>query len=156
MCDAAGPILLVEDETSDAVLFERALRKAGSVARVIRVNDGDEAVAYLEGTGVYGDRGKYPTPGIIVLDIKLPRRSGLEVLQWIRSHKEVQLRSIPIVVVSSSNRVDDIDHAYEGGANAFVMKPYTLNEYVGMTNALSNFWMKYNEQSRCPIRHFVA
>jgi CheY-like chemotaxis protein len=149
MCNAAGPILLVEDEKTDATLFRRALDKIAPHPPILEVRNGDEAIAYLAGTGDYADRTKYPLPTMVVLDIKLPRRSGFEVLDWIRSQSD-SLRFIPVLMLSSSDRKTDVEQSYTRGANAYVAKPFGSEEYNRMANALGSFWLHYNENVECP------
>lgn len=143
----AGPILLVEDSTDDAILFERAVRKSAMRAAIMRVANGDAAIDYLKGVGMYADREIFHYPSLIVLDIKLPRRSGIEVLEWIREGPR-PLSQMPVVVLSSSHTSTDIELAYAKGANAYVTKPFTTPEYAGMADALAHFWLQYNEQAR--------
>lgn len=149
MCNPNGPILLAEDEPGDAELFRRAVKKAGLEQPLTVVYDGDEALEYLQGTGRYSDRGQHPAPAVIVLDIKMPRRSGFEVLNWIRQRKD-QLRHIPVMMLSSSNFGKDVIAAYEAGANAYVAKPGTASEYGRMAGAFAAFWLQFNEQASCP------
>ena len=149
MCNPAGPILLVEDEKTDAMLFRRALEKITAHPPIVEIANGDDAVDYLAGNGKYTDRGQYPLPHMVVLDIKLPRRSGFEVLDWIRSQPE-KLRFTPVLMLSSSDRVDDVESSYDRGANAYVSKPFGSDEYNRLASAFANFWLKYNEQGQCP------
>jgi CheY-like chemotaxis protein len=149
MCNQNGPILLVEDENSDVELFKRAMTKAGLGQPVVAVHDGDEALEYLQGSGRHEGRAAYARPSMIVLDIKMPRRSGFEVLNWIRG-REDELRHIPVMMLSSSNIGKDVMAAYEAGANAFVAKPASSAEYARMAGAFAAFWMRYNEQASCP------
>lgn len=149
MCNLNAPILVVEDEAADAMLFRRSLQKIGVSQAPVVVEDGEEAVRYLEGSGKYSDRQKYPLPSIVVLDIKLPRKSGFEVLEWIRDRMD-QLRHIPVVMLSSSNMGRDVAVAYDKGANSYVTKPATSADYTRMATAFASFWMNYNEQAGCP------
>ena len=149
MCTFDAPILLVEDATEDAILFERALRKSAIRAIIMRVADGDAAIDYLKGTGHYSDREIFQFPALVVLDLKLPRRSGFEVLEWIRTGPR-PLSQTPVVVLSSSNNSSDVEQAYAKGANAYVTKPFTSPDYADMAEALASFWLRYNEQGTCP------
>jgi CheY-like chemotaxis protein len=139
----------VEDEKSDAMLFRRALEKITKDPPIVEVTSGDEAVDYLSGAGKYADRAKYPLPNLIVLDIKLPRRSGFEVLEFIRSHPD-KLRHTPVLMLSSSERPADVEKSYEEGANAYITKPYGTEGYNRMAGAFADFWLNYNEQGQCP------
>ena len=106
------------------------------------LGDGDEAASYLAGLGNYADRSRYPLPGLILLDLKLPRRSGFEVLQFIRSNEDV--RHIPVVVLTSSDNEEDIKKAYAAGANSYLVKPVTRDALLAMVKALDAFWIKLN------------
>jgi DNA-binding response OmpR family regulator len=107
------------------------------------VLDGEEAVVYLAGEGRYADRLRYPLPGLVLLDLKLPRRSGLEVLQWLREQQV--LRRLPVVVLSSSREATDIDRAYDLGANSYLVKPVGSDALLGMVRAMDGYWLSHNE-----------
>lgn len=139
-------VLLVEDDPTDVLLVERAFRKAGLPVPPHVVRDGDEAVAYLAGDGAYADREKHPLPALILLDLKLPRRSGLEVLAWLRS--QPGLKRMPVVVLTSSRRSDDIDGAYDLGANSYVVKSLDLDGQAEMARTLNHYWLNFNERPR--------
>ena len=94
------PVLLVEDDDNDVLFVQRAFKHAGILNRLEVVRDGDQAVDYLSGKGEYADRDKHPLPVFVLLDLKMPRRSGLEVLEWVKEREG--LRRIPIVVLTSS------------------------------------------------------
>src|SRR5688572_11466340 len=113
---SAYTILLVEDEANDALLLERAFKRAELSPNLKVVTDGDQAVQYLGGEGKYNDRTQFPIPSLLLLDLKLPRRSGLEVLEWIRQHPD--LKTLPVIVLTSSRDTDDIDKAYDLGATS--------------------------------------
>ena len=107
-------VLLVEDDINDIFLVKRAFKMAHLENPLQVVTDGEEAMHYLSGHGKYEDRHVYPVPKLIVMDIKMPRMSGFDVLEWIKH--DGRLRRIPVVIVSSSDRPEDIDRAYELGA----------------------------------------
>jgi CheY-like chemotaxis protein len=113
-------VLLVEDDPNDRMIVELAFERTAPNIRLRMAADGEEAVAYLQGAGAYADRGVYPLPEVILLDLKLPRKSGLEVLEWIREQPD--LRPIPVLVLSSSQERGDIDLAYALGANSYLVK----------------------------------
>ena len=136
-------ILLVEDNPDDAMLIERAIRKANLSAPLYKVEDGQAAVDYLSGTGVYADRVQHPLPTLILLDIKLPKRSGLEVLQWIRSVP--QLARLVVVMLTSSREHKDIDQAYARGANSYLVKPIGPTQMLDLVKTLGLYWLRYNE-----------
>jgi CheY-like chemotaxis protein len=138
-------ILQVEDDENDVFLLRHAFEHAGVTTPIHITRDGQEAIEYLSGEGKYADRKLFPVPSLIILDVKMPRRSGLEVLRWIRSH---QLFScIPVVMLSSSAQPRDIDQAYEAGANAFVVKPATNPARIRLASAIKLFWLEFNEPS---------
>src|ERR1041385_4027104 len=112
-------VLLVEDDLNDIFLVKRAFKMAHLENPLQVVTDGEEAIHYLSGDGKYEDRDSHPLPKLIVMDIKMPRASGFDVLEWIK-HDPV-LRRIPVIIVSSSDRSQDVDRAYELGANAYMV-----------------------------------
>ena len=138
-------VLLVEDDPADSRLIQRAFSKIGLQVPVLRVGNGDDAVAYLNGDPPYENRAAYPIPAVLLLDIKLPRRSGLEVLQWVRSRQNA-IRRIPIVMFTSSRHVSDINTAYESGANSYLTKPETTAQLVAVAEAFKTYWIQLNEQ----------
>jgi CheY-like chemotaxis protein len=136
------PILYVEDEEADVVLLQHVLTKAGIQNPVHTVKDGKLAKDYLAGNEPFNDRGQYPLPGLVLLDLNLPYWTGFEVLEWIR--QQPMLRRVPVVVFSSSNRPDDIARAYDVGANGYVVKPNALAELTSLVLALRDFWLLHN------------
>ena len=136
------PILLVEDNYNDVLLIQRAFRKAKIEPLVSNVSDGDEVLLYLQGEGKYADRAKYPIPLLILLDLKLPRRSGLEVLAWIRQQPE--LKRMLVVVLTSSQEDSDLTQAYDLGANSYLVKPLDFQEFVRLVGLIDAYWFKTN------------
>lgn len=137
-------ILLVEDDANDARLLKRAFDKAGLSVPVVRVEHGDDAVAYLRGEHQFVDRSVYPMPGIILLDLKLPRRSGLEVLEWVRQSSS-ECRRLPVVILSSSDDPGDINRSYELGANSYLTKPTSTRDFQALATAFSEYWLDINQ-----------
>ena len=137
-------VLLVEDDVSDAQLIKIALGRTPGEVNLIRIEDGDKAVEYLTGTAPYDDREKYPLPLTMLLDIKLPKRSGLELLQWLRSQAG-PLKRLPVMMLTSSSHRIDVNRAFERGANAYFTKPETLKELVAMLADLKSFWLQWVE-----------
>jgi CheY-like chemotaxis protein len=137
-------ILLVEDNPKDVFLVKRALRKAQVVTPVQVVNDGDAAVHYLSGEVPYSDRMAHPLPVMVLLDLKLPRRSGAEVLTWIRQKPD--LRRLPVVILTSSREYADINRIYDLGANAYIVKPMDFDQLVDVLKTLDLHWITYNER----------
>jgi CheY-like chemotaxis protein len=144
MRDPLPTILLVEDDPNDVLLLQRACRKANLGNPVHVARDGEEAVAYLAGTGPYADRTRYPYPVIVLLDLKLPRKSGHEVLQWLRGQEG--LRRTPVVVLTSSRESEDLDRAYDLGANSYLVKPVSADALCEMVQGLQLYWLILNEQ----------
>ena len=136
-------ILLVEDDADDALLIERAIRKSNLVAPVYRVEDGEAACDYLAGHGKYADRSKHPLPTLVLLDIKLPKRSGLEVLRWVRS--KPALARLVVVMLTSSRELKDVDEAYAQGANSYLVKPISPGEMQDLIKVLGLYWLRHNE-----------
>ena len=136
------PIMLIEDEQTDAVLIRRAFEHAGVQNPIHNVPDGDDALARLEGIGPYQDRIQYPLPAFILLDLKLPGMHGLRLLRWIRSKKD--LRLIPVVVLTSSADAADIRAAYESGANSYLLKPADRNEIYRVVKVIQDYWLEHN------------
>jgi CheY-like chemotaxis protein len=137
-------ILHVEDDPNDVMLVEMAFRKAKTGSRLVAVNDGEQAVGYLGGEGEYGDRAACPFPGLVLLDLKLPRKSGLEVLAWVRAHSEPWIKRLPVVMLSSSNQASDVDRAYDLGANSFLMKPGDLKMLIDLALLIHRYWLDLN------------
>jgi CheY-like chemotaxis protein len=136
-------ILLVEDDPNDALLLERAFRKAGLPYPLNIVSDGDQAVDFLQGIGKYKDRVKYPLPNLMLLDLKLPRRSGHEVLKWLRGRPG--LRRLPVIVLTSSSEQRDIVSAYDEGTNSYLVKPLNAELLSQMVSQLEKYWLNLNE-----------
>ena len=140
-----GTILLAEDDPNDVILFQRAMERASLSADSLKaVGDGEKAISYLSGQGIYADRDLYPLPALLLLDLKMPRKSGLEVLSWIR--KQPQLRYLIVVFFTSSNSSEDIRLAYEAGANSYLVKPVEFTEMVEMIRNVTFYWLEMNEK----------
>ena len=137
------PILLVEDDDNDVLLIKRAFRKANIMPLMSIVSDGDEAVAYLSQTGQYKDIDRFPIPLLVLLDLKLPRRSGLEVLAWIR--QQPKLRRLLVVVLTSSQENSDLARAYDLGVNSYLVKPVDFRDFVSLIELVDAYWFKTNK-----------
>jgi CheY-like chemotaxis protein len=136
-------ILHVEDDLNDVLLVQRAFRKALVPASIEAVHDGESAVAYLKGENEYRDRDRFPTPALVLLDLKIPRKSGMEVLSWIRDHP--QFHRLPVAVLTSSRHEKDINEAYDVGANSYLVKPVGFDALVEMVRAIHIYWLELNE-----------
>jgi two-component system, chemotaxis family, response regulator Rcp1 len=137
MVDAPIDILLVEDHEMDILLIEEALKRTGSRWALSVVRDGVEAMDYLRGLGSFGGA---PRPGLILLDLKMPRKDGREVLAEIKADEVLQ--SIPVIVLTSSDDPDDVVQAYRLGANSYVRKPLDLESLKALMKALEDFWFQ--------------
>lgn len=144
MFSDAETILLIEDDDNDILLVRRALEKARLVNSLQVVSDGEEAVAYLSGAGKYADRRRYPLPALVLLDLKLPRRSGFEVLAWLR--KQPGLKRTRVVVLTSSRNGTDVNRAYELGANSYLVKPVRFEDLVDLLKMVHLYWMVVSER----------
>ena len=131
-------VLLVEDDLNDIFLVKRAFKRANIPNPLQVVTDGVEAVQYLIGEGKYTDRRLYPIPHLIVMDLKMPRKNGLEVLEWLK--KDGILKRIPVVIVSSSDQPSDINRAYELGANAYMVKPVDFQQVQNLFQSIIHYW----------------
>ena len=131
-------VLLVEDDLNDIFLVKRAFKMAQLENPLQVVTDGEEATHYLSGQGKYADRETHPLPKLVVMDIKMPRMTGFDVLEWIKS--DGSLRRIPVIIVSSSNRPEDIDRAYELGANAYMVKPVSYQAVERLFESITHYW----------------
>lgn len=138
MDDSNYTILLVEDDENDATLVQLAFKKNNILNPVQWVKDGLEAVAYLNGEGAYADRQVYPFPEVLIVDLKMPRMSGLELLTWIRDHPNY--RVIPTIIMTASRLDADIEKAYTLGANTYMVKPATLDELAKMVKLAHDYW----------------
>jgi len=140
MTDANATILVVEDDPDDRDLLARAFRKAGVTMPLRFAVDGDEAVAYLEGAA-----GNQPNacPAVILLDLKLPRRSGFEVLEWIKGQSV--LRRVPVIILTSSREGIDLRRAYDLGANSYLVKPARSEDLLRMVEQIHAYWLGLNQ-----------
>lgn len=137
-------ILLVEDNPDDVLLIQRAFRKANLINPISAVDDGEKAIQYLSGAGEYADRSRHPLPVLVLLDLKLPRKSGHEVLAWIKQHPA--FKRIPVVVLTSSTETVDINKAYDLGANSYLVKPVGFDDLFAMVKTLQPYWMIMNQK----------
>ena len=137
-------ILVAEDDENDVFLIKRAFHQAQFDNPLQPVPTGEDAIAYLQGAAPYENREKFPVPGLVLLDLKMPRRNGFEVLAWIRQHPE--FNSLPVVVLTSSQESSDINRAYALGANSYLVKPANFLSLVDMINRLKEY-CKFTNQA---------
>ena len=136
-------ILLVEDNASDEKLALLAFKRCGVPCEIAVARDGVDALDYLFATGAYQGRDPMALPALILLDLKLPRISGLEVLRRVRAVPETQL--LPVVILTASRQDEDLIRAYSLGVNAYLRKPVDFSEFQEIAKALGTFWLRFNE-----------
>lgn len=137
-------VLHIDDDANDTELFRAAVRKANVEFSVQHVNDGEQAMAYLSARGIYANRAAYPLPSLVLLDLKMPRATGFDVLRWIRNHPEVG--NLPIVIFSGSELQDDIQQAYAGGADSYLVKPIGFNSLIDLVKRINASWVSGQTQ----------
>jgi CheY-like chemotaxis protein len=138
-------MLVAEDDPNDIFLLQRALTKSGLPIKARFFRDGDEALDYLRGAPPYSDPKAHPLPRVLLLDIKMPRKNGFDVLEEVRSTPGLQ--RLVAVMFSSSAQERDIDHAYDLGANAYVVKPANNSELAAVLRRIHEFWFLTNQAS---------
>ena len=136
-------ILHVEDDPNDVLLVNRAIQKSNAAMIVRSVTDGDQALAYLAGRESFADKQEYPLPHLVLLDLKMPRKSGLEVLSWIR--QQPSLKRMVVVIFTSSKHDQDINRAYELGANSYLVKPVGFDALQETMKQVNHYWGKLNQ-----------
>lgn len=136
-------ILLVEDNPDDRLLTVRALKRHNIANTIVEAKDGEEALDYLHGTGAHAGRDPKEQPQVVLLDLKLPKVDGLEVLQRMRAHPST--RRTPVVVLTSSNEQRDLIASYDLGANSYVRKPVDFEEFIEAARQLGMYWLLLNE-----------
>lgn len=135
-------ILLIEDREDDVLLIQRAFQQAFVAHPLLVVRSGEEAIAYLAGEGQYADRTTYPIPTLVLLDLKMPRIDGFEVLEWIRKHP--WLNKLRVIVLTSSHDLRDVNRAYQMGANSFLIKSIDFEDVVRLGKVLTEYWLSYD------------
>lgn len=140
-----GTILLVEDDPEDVLLLRLAFERLKYYCRVENVRDGIEALEYLNGQGQYSDRKTFPLPRLILLDLRMPRMDGFEFLRWLRIAPE--LRSLPVIVTTSTAVSQDVSRAYRAGANSFLVKSADLARFTEELKQALDFWLKHEAVS---------
>ena len=143
MSDKEKVILLVEDNADDEALTKRALKKNNILNHVVVARDGVEALEYLLGTGAYAGRDLKQMPTLILLDLKLPKVDGLEVLRRMRS--EARTRLLPVVVLTSSKEEQDLVRSYSIGVNSYIRKPVDFEQFMEAVRQLGLYWLVLNE-----------
>ena len=131
-------IVVADDDRNDLDLLKLAVQKSGVRVELREVRDGHEAIEYLEGQGCYHDRSTYPFPDLLILDLKMPRLDGLEVLEWLRGHPHY--KRLPAIMLSSSVLERDVDEAYRRGANTYFTKPGEYRKFADLVRVMIDYW----------------
>jgi CheY-like chemotaxis protein len=142
-----APILVADDDVQDMLLLKLAAERSKLDLSLQSVTDGEQAIDYLLGQKKYKDRQTHPFPRFLLLDLKMPRLGGFEVLNFIR--RQPGLKQLPVIILSSSDDPKDIRRAYEAGANSYLCKPHTNEGLVDMLKALEAYWLKFNHFPPC-------
>jgi CheY-like chemotaxis protein len=142
-------ILLVEDSEDDIFLLNHAFKQTDIALTSLVARDGEDAIAYLQGEGKYADRAAYPIPSLMLLDLKMPRKDGFEVLRWMRL--QPGLLALPVVVLTNSTLTNEVTLAQQLGARSVLVKPSGLKDMVQMAKTLATFWLALNKLPELPV-----
>jgi CheY-like chemotaxis protein len=132
-------VLLAEDDPDDVLLTQIAFEKARLANPLLVVRDGEEVLSYLKGEGIYADRRKYPLPILLLLDLKMPKINGFQVLEWLRGQPE--LAHIPVAIMTSSDSDPDMTRAYQLGASSYLVKPPDAEALLALVKRLHAYWL---------------
>jgi two-component system response regulator len=141
-------ILVVEDEPSHQELIVESIKEANVLNNIVCMDSGGETISYLKREGQYSDSQKFPKPDLVLLDLKLPGIDGKEVLRFIKSNEET--KRIPVIMLTSSARDKDIDECYMLGANSYITKPISFDDFVDKVKKIPLYWILVNELSAVP------
>jgi CheY-like chemotaxis protein len=144
MSNGEGTILLVEDDSNDVFFLQYAFEAVGITNPMQVVTDGQQAIDYLAGTNQFADRRQFPLPVLVLLDLKLPVKMGLEVLRWIQV--QPYLANLLVIILTSSSDSADVERAYALGARSYLVKPVSLEKRVEMAKVIKNYWLELNRQ----------
>jgi CheY-like chemotaxis protein len=142
MAGEEGAILLAEDRVDDVPLIEEAFQRARIPNRLLVLRSGKDVIDYLDGHGQYGDRARWPIPSLLLLDLEPPQLDAFEVLQWMR--KQAAFDRVIAVVLTVGHETQNVDRAYEVGANSFLAKPKNLDTLAEVCLSVVDFWLKHN------------
>ena len=140
-------ILVAEDDPTDAFFLQRAFAKTGISIGLKFVRDGQEAIDYLRGEGPFTDRSAHPLPQLMLLDLKMPRLNGFEVLHWLKT--QPLLKRMLVIVFSSSAEEGDINRAYDLGANSYLVKPHATEQLLQLVDRVEKYWLEANQNPSC-------
>ncbi len=138
-------VLLAEDDPDDVLLTQLAFERARLANPLIVVRDGEEVVSYLKGEGIYSDREKYPVPILLLLDLKMPKMDGFQVLEWLQTHP--QLSGMSVAIMTSSDSDPDVNRAYQLGAASYLIKPPDAEALLALVQRLHAYWLILDEKS---------
>ena len=154
MSDRKNIMLVAEDDDNDFWFFEMAFKKAGGDGSVFRARDGTEVISYLAGECQYSDRRTYPLPDLLLLDLKMPRKTGFEVLEWLQT--QPQLQHLPAVILSSSEEPRDIEQAYQLGVKSYLVKPRQYEQCTRLVQLIQEYWLEWNRPREAAVDRFPA
>ena len=132
-------ILLGEDREDDVVIIRRAFLQSRILNPLFVVKDGEEVISYLSGKGKYSNRAEFPLPELLLLDLKMPKLDGFEVLRWVRQNPGLQ--ALRVVVLTSSEEISDVNRAYQLGANSFLVKLVNFDRLIEISQAIKGYWL---------------
>jgi CheY-like chemotaxis protein len=141
-------ILLAEDREDDIILVQRAFERGGVRNPLFVVRDGEEAINYLSGVFPFSDRVCFPIPTLLLLDLKLPRADGFDVLRWLKTQPD--LASMRVIVLTSSEDIRDVTKAYQLGANSFLVKPLDFHNTLALVETITDYWSTINKTAGPP------
>jgi CheY-like chemotaxis protein len=139
-------VLIAEDNENDIVMLQRAFRQASITAPIQYVSNGEQAIAYLKGDGRFSRRDEFPLPDLLLLDLKMPRKSGFDVLEWLRT--QPSMSHLRVVVLTTSEELRDVNRAYALGAASFLTKPVDFVEFKDTIQAMYNYWAAFNRKPK--------
>jgi len=142
MNNQSAAILLVEDNEDDVFFMKDAMKQAQIKNPVFVAADGEEAIQYLSGSGKFSDRAAFPLPAVVLLDLKLPKKKGFDVLEWLRTQEA--LKRVVVVILTSSQEPSDLRRAYGLGANSYLVKPAKRDRLAAMVRAVRDYWIEFN------------
>lgn len=141
-------VLVAEDRDDDLFMLRRSFQQLGFETPVQYVRDGSEAIAYLAGEGKFANRREYPLPALLLLDLKMPRKNGFEVLEWIQ--QQPNLTKLRTIVLTTSEDIYEVNRAYKLGAASFLTKPLNFTEFKDTIQMVHNYWMMLNRPPNLP------
>lgn len=140
-------ILLVDNNPSSELLLQEVMNGSSIAQPIQSVRNGEEAIHYLEGKGRFHDREVYPFPRVLILDLKMPKISGFELLKWVRSH--ANWRRLPVIIFTCSQDRRDMTKAYDLGANSYLLKPSKWDDLVATLRTIQTYWTLFSEKPEC-------